>query len=64
VQRVPLRVEFEADQDIRELRAGMSAYISIDTGRVRTLKSVLADLEGLKNAAIGAPAPASGDAQK
>jgi hypothetical protein len=31
---------------------------------VRTLKSVLADLEGLKNDAIGAPAPASGDAQK
>jgi membrane fusion protein (multidrug efflux system) len=64
VQRVPLRVEFDADQDIRELRAGMSAYISIDTGRVRTLKSVLADLEGLKNAAIGALAPASGAAQK
>jgi hypothetical protein len=42
----------------------MSAYISIDTGRVRTLKSVLADLEGVKNAAIGAPAPASGDAKK
>jgi membrane fusion protein (multidrug efflux system) len=64
VQRVPLRVEFEADQDIRELRAGMSAYISIDTGRVRTLKSVLAEIEGPTNAAIGAPAPASGAAEK
>jgi membrane fusion protein, multidrug efflux system len=64
VQRVPLRVEFDADQDTHDLRAGMSAYISIDTGRVRTLKSVLADLEGVKNAAIGAPAPASGDAKK
>ena len=64
VQRVPLRIEFDADQDMSALRAGMSAYISIDTGRVRTLKSVLADLEGVKNAAIGALAPASGDAKK
>ena len=36
----------------------------IDTGRVRTLKSVLADLDGVKNAAIGAPSPANGDAKK
>ena len=64
VQRVPLRVEFDPDQDTSDLRAGMSAYVSIDTGRVRTLKSVLADLEGVKNAALGAPAPASGDAKK
>ena len=66
VQRVPLRIEFDADQDTHDLRAGMSAYISVDTGRVRTLKSVLADLEGVKNAALGAPAPAlaGGDAKK
>jgi membrane fusion protein, multidrug efflux system len=64
VQRVPLRIEFDPDQDTTDLRAGMSAYISIDTGRVRTLKSVMADLEGVKNAAIGAPAPANGDAKK
>jgi len=62
VQRVPLRVEFDPDQDISDLRAGMSAYVSIDTGRVRTLQSALADLEGVKNAAIGAPANA--DAKK
>jgi membrane fusion protein, multidrug efflux system len=64
VQRVPLRIEFDPDQDTTDLRAGMSAYISIDTGRVRTLKSVLADLDGVKNAAIGAPSPANGDAKK
>ena len=64
VQRVPLRVEFDPDQDTSDLRAGMSAYVSIDTGRVRTLKSVLADLEGVKDAAIGALTPANGDAKK
>jgi membrane fusion protein, multidrug efflux system len=61
VQRVPLRVEFDPGQDTSELRAGMSAYIAIDTGRVRTMSSVIADLEGLKNSAVGAPAPANGD---
>jgi membrane fusion protein (multidrug efflux system) len=33
VQRVPVRIEFDAGQDLRRLRAGMSAYIEIDTGR-------------------------------
>jgi membrane fusion protein, multidrug efflux system len=61
VQRVPLRVEFDPGQDTSELRAGMSAYIAIDTGRVRTMSSVIADLEGLKNSAVGALAPANGD---
>jgi hypothetical protein len=42
----------------------MSAYISIDTGRVRTLKSLAAEIEGVKNAAIGASAPADGDTKK
>jgi membrane fusion protein (multidrug efflux system) len=56
VQRVPLRVEIDPDQDTSGLRAGMSAYVTIDTGRVRTLKSVLADLVG--------GARANGDANK
>jgi membrane fusion protein (multidrug efflux system) len=64
VQRIPLRVEIDPDQDTSDLRAGMSAYISIDTGRVRTLKSVLADLEGAKEAAIGGPDPGKGNAKK
>ncbi len=33
VQRVPIRVEFLPGQDLRRLRAGMSANIEIDTGR-------------------------------
>ncbi len=44
VQRVPLRFCFNPDEDTTNLRAGMSAYLSIDTGRVRTLKGVIADL--------------------
>jgi membrane fusion protein, multidrug efflux system len=44
VQRVPLRFCFGPDEDTSNLRAGMSAYLSIDTGRVRTLRGVLSDL--------------------
>jgi membrane fusion protein, multidrug efflux system len=44
VQRVPLRFCFGPDEDTSNVRAGMSAYLSIDTGRVRTLKGVLSDL--------------------
>jgi membrane fusion protein (multidrug efflux system) len=33
VQRVPVRIEFEAGQDLRRLRSGMSATVEIDTGR-------------------------------
>jgi membrane fusion protein, multidrug efflux system len=33
VQRVPMRVEFAPGQDLRRLRAGMSAFVEIDTGR-------------------------------
>ncbi len=44
VQRVPLRFCFGPDEDTSNLRGGMSAYLSIDTGRVRTVKGVLSDL--------------------
>ncbi len=47
VQRVPLRFCFGPDEDMSNLRAGMSAYLSIDTARVRTVKGVLADLADL-----------------
>ena len=60
VQRVPLRVEFDADQDTTGLRAGMSAYVSIDTGRARTLGGVLT---GLRDAIMGESASAHGDAK-
>jgi membrane fusion protein (multidrug efflux system) len=33
VQRVPVRIEFAAGQDLRRLRSGMSATVEIDTGR-------------------------------
>ena len=54
VQRVPLRIEIDPDQDMAGLRAGMSANVSIDTGRGRSLKSLLGDLTGAKD-----PAPAT-----
>lgn len=58
VQRVPLRIEFDPDQDTSGLRAGMSAYISIDTGRKRTLSGVLTNL---KDAIFGSSAAAHAD---
>ncbi len=41
VQRVPMRVEFAPGQDLRRLRAGMSATVEIDTGRRGRLASML-----------------------
>jgi membrane fusion protein (multidrug efflux system) len=37
VQRIPLRVCFDADQDLTGLRAGMSCDVAVDTGRTRSL---------------------------
>ena len=39
VQRVPVRIEFAAGQDLRRLRSGMSAVVEIDTGRVGRIAS-------------------------
>jgi membrane fusion protein, multidrug efflux system len=61
VQRVPLRVEFDPDQDTSDLRAGMSAYVSIDTGRSRSLSGVLA---GLKDTFTGGSTPAKADVKR
>ncbi len=41
VQRVPLRFCFDPHDDTSGLRAGMSAYLSIDTGRQRTLAGAI-----------------------
>jgi membrane fusion protein (multidrug efflux system) len=41
VQRVPVRIEFDAGQDLRRLRAGMSAVVEIDTGRRSLLSRLL-----------------------
>ena len=58
VQRIPLRIAIDPDQDTTGLRAGMSATISIDTGRVRSLSGIVGDLKalvGLDNATAAAP---------
>jgi len=42
VQRVPVRIYFDAnDNYVKKLKAGMSAYTSIDTGHRRSLASLL-----------------------
>jgi membrane fusion protein (multidrug efflux system) len=41
VQRVPVRIVFDVGQDTSELRAGLSAYVSIDTHRTRSLASLI-----------------------
>jgi membrane fusion protein (multidrug efflux system) len=52
VQRVPVRIAFDPGQDVGLLRAGMSVTVDIDTGRRRSLWSLL----GSKSAA-GTDAP-------
>ena len=37
VQRVPVRIAIDASEDVSRLRAGMSATVSVDTGRSRSL---------------------------
>lgn len=41
VQRVPLRVCIDDNQDNAQLRSGMSAYVSIDTERSRSIGGIL-----------------------
>jgi membrane fusion protein, multidrug efflux system len=41
VQRVPVRIEFDPAEDVRDLRAGMSVTVDIDTGRQNTVLSAL-----------------------
>lgn len=41
VQRVPVRIEFSQTEDVRDLRAGMSVTVNIDTGRQNTVLSSL-----------------------
>jgi membrane fusion protein, multidrug efflux system len=44
VQRLPVRINVEPNPDLPQLRAGMSATISVDTGRERDLVDSLAAL--------------------
>ncbi len=41
VQRVPVRIGFTQSEDVRDLRAGMSVTVDIDTGRQTTVLSGL-----------------------
>jgi membrane fusion protein, multidrug efflux system len=41
VQRVPVRIEFAPGEDVRDLRAGMSTNVDIDTGRQRSIAGLL-----------------------
>ncbi|MGE0605436.1 MAG: HlyD family secretion protein, partial [Xanthobacteraceae bacterium] len=41
VQRVPVRIQFDAGQDLSLLRAGMSVVVDIDTQRKRSLAGLL-----------------------
>jgi len=41
VQRLPVRIVFDAGEDVSNLRAGMSANVEIDTGRQRSIASLL-----------------------
>jgi membrane fusion protein, multidrug efflux system len=41
VQRVPVRIAFASTEDVRDLRAGMSVTVDIDTGRQNTVLSGL-----------------------
>ena len=50
VQRVPLRFCFDPREDTTGLRAGMSAYVTIDTGRTRSLGGAI---KGLKDWVAG-----------
>ncbi len=55
VQRIPMRVAVEHQADGPRLRSGMSAVVSVDTGRERTLASVWADIRRWVGLAPDAP---------
>ncbi|WP_165498241.1 HlyD family secretion protein [Siculibacillus lacustris] len=51
VQRVPIRIEFDGDEALADLRSGMSATVAIDTGHRRSL----GDLFGHRDARAERP---------
>jgi membrane fusion protein (multidrug efflux system) len=58
VQRVPVRVRLDPDPMASKLRAGMSAYVEIDTGRKRWLASLFGSSTAAKEQPPAAEAPA------
>jgi len=57
VQRVPLRFAFDPDEDISNLRAGMSAIVSVDTGHRRSLAGLAHDLVSWADSWFESPSP-------
>ena len=47
VQRLPVRLKIQSNENAPPLRAGMSVVVDIDTGHQRTLGSLFADLRSL-----------------
>jgi membrane fusion protein, multidrug efflux system len=57
VQRVPVRIVFDPDQDLSLLRAGMSVVVDIDTGRRRTFASLFGASPSIAKESIAKGAP-------
>src|SRR5271165_6204308 len=55
VQRVPLLFCFDPNEDTSGIRAGMSAYLSIDTGRERTLRGIVESVAQWVAGLVGRP---------
>ncbi len=59
VQRVPLRFSFDPDQDVANLRAGMSVILTVDTGHQHTLGGLWSDLSSWTLSWFDPPPPAN-----
>jgi membrane fusion protein (multidrug efflux system) len=57
VQRVPVRIAFAPDQDTKYLRSGMSVTVEIDTGRSRSLGTLIGSLFTADSFAEGSERP-------
>lgn len=47
VQRVPVKISLDPVENVPEISAGLSATVSIDTGRTRSLSGLFSDLAGM-----------------
>ncbi len=41
VQRIPVRIKLESDQELPDMRAGMSVHVRVDTGHYRAVPTIL-----------------------
>jgi len=55
VQRLPVRLQLEPRAGMPPLRAGMTAYVTIDTGRERSLSDLLGGLVAMAKDKVRAP---------